>query len=147
MMQKRFVNFKLYAKYRNQRRYHLDPIEGGHRRIRNIQASFCGKFDFNRGSLKDTASLKVHHFTEAGLALKNDGIDPETISDQILAAYLSVVDNAEIGKGFFSKTDSVNVIYMTSWQTLVPELLFAFRVVSDMHFPNKATVNNKRSIS
>ena len=37
------------------------------------------------------------------------------------------------GKGFFSKTDSVNVIYMTSWQTLVPEFLSACRAVSDMH--------------
>ena len=137
MMQKRFVNFKLYAKYRNRRRYHLDPIEGGHRRIGNIQASFCGKFDFNRGSLKDTASMSVHHFTEAGLTLKDAGIDPERISDQILAAYLSVVDNAKMGEGFFGKTDSVKVIYMTSWQTPVPELLSACRVASDMHSRTK----------
>ena len=41
MMQKRFVNFKLYAKYSNRRCYHLDPIKGGHRRKGNIQAIFC----------------------------------------------------------------------------------------------------------
>ena len=39
MYQKRFVNFKLYVKYRDRRCYHLCPIEGGHRRIGNIQAS------------------------------------------------------------------------------------------------------------
>ena len=133
----RFVNFKLYAKYRNRRRYHLDPIEGGHRRIGIILASFCAKFDFNQGSLKDTGSLKVHHFTEAGLALKEGGIDPKTMSDQILAAYLTVVDDAEAGEGFFSQTDSVKAIYMNKWDTPVPRLLLACSVVSDMHSRTK----------
>ena len=137
MMQKRFVNFKLYAKYRNRRRYHLDPIEGGHRRIGIILASFCAKFDFNRGSLKDTGSLKVHHFTEAGLTLKDDGIDPKTMSDQILSAYLAVVDDAVIGEGFFSQTDSVEAIYMNKWHIAVSEFLSSCRTFSDMHSRTK----------
>ena len=28
----RFLSLKLYAKHRNKRKYHLDPMEGGHRR-------------------------------------------------------------------------------------------------------------------
>ena len=137
MMQKRFVNFKLYAKHRDRRCYHLCPIEGGHRRIGNIQASFCGKFDFNRGSLKDTASMKVHHFTDAGLGLKDAARKPQKMNEQILAAYLKEVDSAERGDGFFSESDTVKVIYMTSWDTPVPKLLSACSVVSDMHSRTK----------
>ena len=137
MMQKRYVNFKLYAKHRDRRCYHLCPIEGGHRRIGNIQASFCGKFDFNRGSLKDTASLKVHHFTDAGLKLKGAPRKAPKVDEQILAAYLREVDSAEQGNGFFSESDSVKAIYMNKWDTPVPKLLSACSVVSDMHSRTK----------
>ena len=137
MYQKRFVNFKLYAKHRDRRCYHLCPIEGGHRRIANIQASFCGKFDFNRGSLKDTASMKVQHFTDAGLGLKDATRKPKTMNEQILAAYMREVESAEQGKGFFAESDTVKAIYMNKWDTPVPRLLSACSVVSDMHSRTK----------
>ena len=41
LAQKRFISFKLYAKYRKRRVYHLDQMEGGHRKVGNIQANFC----------------------------------------------------------------------------------------------------------
>ena len=79
ILQKRFVNFKLYAKFRDKRCYHIEPIEGGHRRIADVQASFCAKYDFNRGCLKDTTSLTVQHFTG------NSSEDKLKTGDQIAA--------------------------------------------------------------
>lgn len=137
MYQKRFVNFKLYAKHRDRRCYHLCPIEGGHRRIGNIQASLCGRFDFNRGSLKDTASLKIQHFTDAGLGLKDATRKPIKMNEQILAAYMKEVESAEQGRGFFAESDTVKAIYMDKWDTPVPRFLSACSVVSDMHSRTK----------
>ena len=96
--EKRFINFKLYAKYRDRRCYHICPIEGGHRSLGNIQASFCENYNFNQGSLKDTMSLTVKHFTDASLVLKESPVKRY----QVTAAYLAMVDHAAKGKQFFS---------------------------------------------
>ena len=131
--QKRFVCFKLYAKFRRNRKYHLEPVEGGHRRIANVQATFCAKFDFNRGCLQDTTSLTVEHFTKSGLVLK----DASVTTNQILSAYLTMVDEATQNEGFFSEIDTVLARYMTSWDITVPDFLRACRTASDMHSRQK----------
>ena len=50
---KRFEMIKLYAKYRNKRKYHLDPMEGGHRKAEMFQAIFCAQLDPEDGSISD----------------------------------------------------------------------------------------------
>ena len=59
------------------------------------------------------------------------------MSDRILLAYLTVVDDAEIGEGFFSQTDSVEAIYMNKWHLAVSEFLSSCRTFSDMHSRTK----------
>lgn len=81
--------------------------------------------------------MRVNHFTEAGLVLKDPEIKRDQMRDQILAAYLSMVDDAGKGEGFFSESDTVKAIYMTSWETPVPEILSACSIVSDMHSRRK----------
>ena len=77
--------------------------------------------------------MKVQHFTDAGLGLKDATRKPNKMNEQILAAYLREVESAEQGKGFFAKSDTVKAIYMNKWDTPVPRLLWACSVVSDMH--------------
>ena len=43
------------------------------------------------GSLKDTASLKIQHFTDAGLGLKDATRKPIKMNEQILADYMKEV--------------------------------------------------------
>ena len=45
-----------YATWHERRCFHLDPIEGGHRKVGVIQASLCTKYDFKRGSITDPTS-------------------------------------------------------------------------------------------
>ena len=42
---------KLYAKHCNKHKYHLDPIEGGHRRAGTFQANFCAQLNPEDGSI------------------------------------------------------------------------------------------------
>ena len=130
--QKRFINFKLYSQFRERRCYHLDPMEGGHRKVGNIQASFCSEYDFNRGSITNPACLTIDHFTNAGLRLK----DTIVKKDQILNAYLKMVDKAS-ENDFFYKSDTVEVKYLKSWDIKVKDFLSACRKASDMHSQQK----------
>ena len=51
--------------------------------------------------------------------------------------YLAVVDEAKMGEGFFSQTDSVEAIYMNKWHLAVSEFLSSCRTFSDMHSRTK----------
>ena len=61
----------LYATWRKRRCYHLDPIEGGHRKVGIIQASFCTQYNFERGSITNPTSLEPKHFEDSGLSPKD----------------------------------------------------------------------------
>ena len=46
---KRFIAFKLYAKFHKKHSYHLDKMEGGHCKVGNVQANFCSPLEPERG--------------------------------------------------------------------------------------------------
>ena len=62
LAQKRFISFKLYAKFRKKRKYHLDQMEGGHRKVGNVQANFCSPLDPERGCFSGPTSYTIQHF-------------------------------------------------------------------------------------
>ena len=69
---KRFINWKLYAKYRPVRCYHIEPIEGGHRRVGAIQASMLSEIDAEEGWIDEPNTLCVESFLNVGLKPMGD---------------------------------------------------------------------------
>ena len=90
----------LYDTWRERRCYHLDPIEGGHRKSGIIQASFCTQYNFERGSITNPTSLEPHHFEDSGLFLKDLEMKQSEIQNTILCDYFQLVEDAENNNGF-----------------------------------------------
>ena len=67
MEQKRFISFKLYAKFRNRLDHHIDVMEGGHRKVGNVQANFCSPLDPERGCFSKPTSYTVAQFRQVGM--------------------------------------------------------------------------------
>ena len=58
---------KLSAKYRTRRKYHLDPMEGGHHRAAVVQANFCAQLNAEDGSISNLLTYTVKDFRMANL--------------------------------------------------------------------------------
>ena len=86
MASKRFLSIKLYAKYRSKRKYHLDPIEGGHRKAAVFQASFCAQLNPEDGSISNCLTYTPDDFRIANLT-PDESI---TVKD-IMGSYHSVI--------------------------------------------------------
>ena len=95
MASKRFLSIKLYVKYRKKRKYHLEPIEGGHRRAGVFQANFCAQLNPEDGSISDSLTYTPKHFRMANLT-PNERI---TAKD-IMGTYNSVIKQGSVNKGF-----------------------------------------------
>ena len=109
MASKRFQSIKLYAKCCTKRKYHLDPVEGGHRKAAVFQANFCAQLDPEDGSILDSLIYTPKHFRMANLT-PNESI---TAKD-IMGAYHSVIKQGSINKGFFSGKSIVHVTYLSN---------------------------------
>ena len=67
MASKRFELMTLHAKHRTKRKYHLDPMEGGHRRAAIFPANFCAPLNAEDGSISNLLSYNLKDFRMANL--------------------------------------------------------------------------------
>ena len=126
MAQKRFISIKLYAKYRHKRTYHLDQMEGGHRKVGNFQANFCAQLDAERGCISDILTYTPAHFKQAGL-IPAAGIK----TSDIIGSYNTAIKSGSSSEGFFSGITTVTVRYLNTTEVAVPAFLDACRIFSD----------------
>ena len=134
LAQQRFIAFKLYAKHRDRRKYHIDQMEGGHRKVANIQANFCSPLDPQRGFLTKPLAYTVNDFKRGGLIPQVD-----ITRGAILGAYNNAINEGQRGEGFFNDTTSVLVRYINNVEPSVPKYLAACRIWSE------AIANEKRN--
>ena len=104
MTDKQYVSIVLYSTWHECRCFHLDPIEGGHRKINMMQASFCEKYNFERGLITNPTSLEPRHFEDIGLCLKDPEKKRSEIQNWTLHNYFQLVKETENNKGFFCKS-------------------------------------------
>ena len=123
---KRFEMIKLYAKYRNKRTYHLDPMEGGHRKAGVFQANFCAQLNPEDGSISDCLTYTPDQFLIAGLRPGKD-----ITARHITGTYAAEIEEATRGKGFFVEKTSVEVSYLSDPEVPVPKFLQACRLCSE----------------
>ena len=124
--EKRFLLLKLYAKHRNKRKYHLDPMEGGHRRAGIFQANFCAQLNPEDGSISDFLTYTPEHFRLSGMTPK-EGVKAK----HIIGAYISKIEQGSESEGFFAGKTLVNVSYLSNNDVSVPALLKACRICSE----------------
>ena len=118
MEQKRFISFKLYAKFRNKRDHHIDIMEGGHRKVGIIQANFCSPLDPERGCFSKPTSYTVAQFRQGGM-MPAEGI----LNSDIIGAYNKVIKEGSNSSGFFYATAMVTVRYVKNPDISVPKFL------------------------
>ena len=126
MAAKRFLSIKLYAKHRNKHKYHLDPIEGGHRRAGIFQANFCAQLNPEDGSISNYLSYTPEYFRTTTLT-PNESITAE----HIMGAYHSTIEQGSMNKGFFSRKSIVYVTYLSNKDISVSEFLEACQICSE----------------
>ena len=126
MALKRFVLLKLYAKHRDKRKYHLDPMEGGHRKAGMFQANFCAQLDPEDGSISDCLTYTPEQFVIAGLNPAND-----ITANHITGAYATEITAGIRGQAFFVNKTRVDVRYLSDQNVSVPAFLTACRVCSE----------------
>ena len=123
---KRFVSLKLYAKHRDRRTYHLDPMEGGHRRAGIFQANFCAQLNPEDGSISDCLTYTPEQFHIAGLSPRED-----ITAKHITGAYAAQIEEGTKGKGFFVEETIVDVRYLINQDVSVSNFLEACRICSE----------------
>jgi len=126
LAQKRFISFKLYAKWRKRRVYHLDQMEGGHRKVGNIQANFCLPLDPERGCFSKPTSYTLAQFRQVGLMPA-----PDIQSSDITGAYNIALKDGSNSSGFFYSSTAVLVRYLKNLDIPVPLFLESCRICSE----------------
>ena len=137
---KRFINWKLYAKFRSYRCYHIEPIEGGHRRVGAIQAAMLSEIDGEEGWIDEPNTLSVNSFVNVGLKPKNS----VTVADEdIIGAAMAVAAGAagvaegSLESGFYARPTTVQLTWNSDFDVPVPKYLSATRTVSFISAKNK----------
>jgi hypothetical protein len=125
LAQKRFTSFKLYAKFRKRRSHHLDQMEGGHRKVGNIQANFCSPLDPERGCFSKPTSYTLAQFREVGL-MPAPGIQ----NSDITGAYNIALKDGSKSSRFFYATAMIVVRYLRNLDISVPLYLESCRIAS-----------------
>ena len=111
---------KLYAKHRDKRKYHIDPMEGGHRKAEMFQAIFCAQLGPEDGSISDCLTYTPEQFVIAGLNPWND-----ITANHITGAYATEIEAGTRGQGFFVDKTRVDVRYLSDQNVPVPAFLAA----------------------
>ena len=127
LAQKRFISFKLYAKFRKRHLYHLDQMEGGHRKVGNIQANFCSPLDPERRCFSKPTSYTLAQFREVGL-MPAPGIQ----NSDITGAYNITLLDGSKSSGFFYATAMFMVRYLRNPDIPVPLYLESCRIASEV---------------
>ena len=141
---KRFINLVLYATWRERRCFHLDPIEGGHRKVGIIQASFCTQYNFETGLIINPTTLEPQHFEDSGLFPKDPEVKQSDIQHRILRDYFQLVEDAENNNGFFCESQTVRVRFLKTWNINVPTFLQSCCTVSTMHSKKNTSIGSQR---
>ena len=139
---KRFVLLQLYAKYRNKRTYHLDPMEGGHRKAGVFQANFCAQLNPEDGSISDCLTYTPEQFLIAGLTPRSN-----ITAKHITGAYAAEIELGSTGQGFFVQETRVDVRYLSDQHVAVPAFLAACQVCSESIAREKQNSAKKMSLS
>ena len=126
MAEKRFTSIMLFAKHHGKRKYHLDPLEGGHRRAGIFQANFCAQLDPEDGSISDLMTYTPEHFRTATITP-----DKSITAEHIMGAYNSTIRRGSVNQGFFSGKSIVHVKYLSNKEVSVPEFLEACQICSE----------------
>ncbi len=134
LAQKCFILFKLYSKWRKRRVHHLDQMEGGHRKVGNIQANFCSPLDPERGCFSKPTSYTLAQFIQVGL-MPAPGIQ----TSDITGAYNIALKDGSKSSGFFYSSTVVLVRYLKNPD--IPVLLF----LESCRICSKALAREKRN--
>ena len=126
MAAKRFESIKLYAKHRTKRKYHLDPVEGGHRKAAVFQANFCAQLNPEDGSISNFLTYTPDDFRKANLIP-----DKNITVEGIIGKYCSIIEEGSVNKGFFSGVSMVDVMYLSNKDIPVTEFLEACQICSE----------------
>jgi hypothetical protein len=134
----------MYAKHRTKRALHLDPIEGGHRRLAAIQTFLCGPIAGKDGTIMEQTDkdkrLKIHHmfspkdFEDVGIINKERGrLEKKRDIDERTEAIIGnalFISKTEADCEFYQERSHVTVYYLSNNIITVPEFLKACRSVS-----------------
>ena len=126
MAAKRFESIKLYAQHRTKRKYHLDPIEGGHHKAAVFQANFCAQLNPEDGSISNCLTYTTDDFRKANLIP-----DKKITVEGIIGKYCSIIEEGSVNKGFFSGVSTIEVMYLSSKNIPVTEFLKACQICSE----------------
>jgi len=126
MVVKRFESIKVYAQHRTKRKYHLDPMEGGHRKAAVFQANFCAQLNPEDGSIKNCLTYTPADFRKANLIP-----DKKITVENIIGKYCSMIEEGSVDNGFFSGVSTIDVIYLSDKDIPVTEFLKACRICSE----------------
>ena len=126
MAAKRFDSIKLYAQHRTKRKYHLDPIEGGHRKAAVFQANFCAQLNPEDGSMSNFCTYIPDDFKKANLTP-----DKSITVQSIMGSYCSIIEEGSVNRGFFSGVSTIDVMYLSNKDIPVTEVLEACRICSE----------------
>ncbi len=81
-------------------------MEGGHRKVGNVQVNFCSPLDPERGCISKPTAYTISQFKQLGLAPAED-----ITNEDIIGTYNSAIKSGSNGKGFFYDTAFVGVRY------------------------------------
>ena len=122
----RFLSLKLYAKHRNRRKYHLDPMEGGHRRAAMFQTNFGAELNPEDGSISGCLTYVPEDFRTATVTP-----DARVTARDIMGAYNSIVDQCSRDEGFLFDKCTVQVKYLSDKVVPVRRFLEACQICSE----------------
>ena len=122
----RFLSLKLYAKHRNKRKYHLDPMEGGHRRAAMFQTNFGAQLNPEDGSISGCLTHGPEDFRTATVTP-----DASVTARDIMGAYSSIVNQCSRNEGFLFEKCTVQVKYLSDKVVSVPQFLEACQICSE----------------
>ena len=126
MAAKRFLSIKLHAKHQNKRKYHLDTMEGGHRRAAIFQANFGAQLNPEDGSISSSFTYAPEDFRTATVTL-----DASITAQDIMGAYNSTVEQCSMNKGFLFGKCTVQVEYLSNKDVALPQFLEACQICSE----------------
>lgn len=140
-MSKRWLLLKLYATYRPRRVLHLDPIEGGHRRLAAIQTFLCAPVAGEDGMITEHAKdPNIHNmfrpkdFEDVNIINQDKGRceknkDIQRMTAKIIGTSLDIT-HEDINSEFYKVPSYVTVCYLFKKDITVPKFLTACRTVS-----------------
>ena len=126
MVSKIWRAFNLYVDNRDKRLYHLEPKEGGHRRLAIIQAELCSPVHPETASVSKPQLFRKLDFQKAGLEVENPKVSDLTI----VATQNAIVEGTETS-AFFSERTVVKVSWIQDFKEPVRNILNACTILSE----------------